>query len=132
MASVDQQSLEAVQVRGVWLPQEVHRPQQSEETHQEPQQGGAGAGQDGEGEPQGEEGPAECGGGGQPGDELGNGGTGDDEPLPCWEPEPDVRRRPRHHGLDQEGGGGEILPVLRCSSLPRGLMSQLNNQTFFI
>ena len=36
--------VEAVQVRRSWLPEEIHRPKQSEETREEPLAGGAGAG----------------------------------------------------------------------------------------
>ena len=134
-------SLEAVQVRGGWVSEEVHGPQQSEETHQEPQQGGAGPGPPGEGESEGPEGPADCGGGGRPQPHLGSGGAGAAEPLPGpgWEPQPDVRGRPRHLRLGQEGGGGEVLPVLQCSALPRGLnglnkhfLSQVQSVSFIL
>ena len=36
--------VEAVQVRRSWMPEEIHRPKQSEETREEPLAGGAGAG----------------------------------------------------------------------------------------
>ena len=123
LSSVDQQYLEAVQVRGDRLSEEVHRSQQPEEAHQEPQQGGAGAGAAGQGEHEGEAGPADCGGRARHRQHLGDGGARDDEPLPGREPQPHVRGRSRHLRLDQEGGGGEILPLLQHSSLPRGLNS---------
>lgn len=104
------------------MPEEIHRPEQSEEAHQEPQQGGAGAGPRPQVESEGEEGRAEP-AGGQPG-QL-DGGAGDDELLLSHrEHQPHVRgwpRQLRHWTLDQEAGGREIQPasVLQQSSLPR-------------